>query len=274
MTIEGKNFGAMTALRLHSLVPRPSGGHSQKWECLCDCGNVVVRFRAVLTRGESCGCRRSSGKSIDISGRRFNKITAVRLHSRVPKKNGGHDERWECACDCGRTVLMLKGSIKKSYSCGCETVALIKVKKSRSRSKHKRLYSIWSNIKNRCTNSMDAAYRNYGGRGIKMCEAWAAYGDAGFAQFAKDVGEPPTAAHTLDRINNDGNYEPGNVRWADRKTQNRNRRDTLCVVVNGERFKVADLADFLGISRQTLVSRINHGWTGEKLLSTPRPCGR
>lgn len=133
---------------------------------------------------------------------------------------------WRCACDCGATTvkvgnLLQQGKVK---SCGCASTALtVAAKRTHGHAGSKgktSAYERWKSIKQRCGNPRNHAWRNYGGRGIKICERWA----SSFEAFYADVGDPPEPHLTLDRINNDGNYEPGNVRWATRVVQANNAR--------------------------------------------------
>lgn len=123
-------------------------------------------------------------------------------------------------------------------------------------------YRIWSHIKGRCNNSKDAAYSNYGGRGITICGAWS----KSFLAFLAHVGERPTPQHSLDRINNDGNYEPGNVRWATKSEQALNTRRVHLVTVGDRTQSVIEWAKELNIKPPTLYSRLYKGWESEKAL--------
>lgn len=129
-----------------------------------------------------------------------------------------------CRCDCGTHRLVYWCHLKsgKSLSCGCVRSALLAVIKSTHGlmrpGRHHPLASVWSNMIQRCTNPRRPDFKNYGGRGIAVCERWRS-----LESFVADMPKRPRGA-TLDRINNDGNYEPGNVRWATRSVQARNRR--------------------------------------------------
>lgn len=126
-------------------------------------------------------------------------------------------------------------------------------------------YSAWQEMRARCRNPSHAAYRHYGGRGITVCDAWR----ESFEAFLADMGRRPSPDHSLDRIDNDGNYEPGNVRWATRERQARNRRSSVLVTFRGVERSVPDWAEDLGISAQTLSHRLKAGWPLERALTTP-----
>jgi hypothetical protein len=124
-------------------------------------------------------------------------------------------------------------------------------------------YRIWSNIKQRCGNPKMPAYVNYGARGISICDEWR----ESYEAFLRDVGRRPSSSHSIDRINNSGNYEPGNVRWSDRSEQARNNRRNIMVTAFGETKCVADWADQMGMVRKTLANRIRAGVPPEEAMS-------
>ena len=125
-------------------------------------------------------------------------------------------------------------------------------------------YQSWQAMKSRCCGPGDQAYSKYGGRGIKVCEKWMR-----FEGFLEDMGERPDGT-SLDRIDNDGNYEPGNCRWATRKQQQRNTRANVMVTFGGESRCVAEWAELFGLNRDTLFCRIfRSGWPVERAMTTP-----
>lgn len=156
---------------------------------------------------------------INIAGHTFHRFTAI---SFVEKKRG--NAFWLCKCVCGqsRVVAYHKLVTGHSKSCGC-----LKVEQFRARfRKHGQRWSVewstWRNIKTRCTNPKTWNWKNYGGRGITICDRW----KNSFADFLADMGPRPSGEYSIDRIDNSRGYEPGNCRWADSKTQRANRRDS------------------------------------------------
>ena len=127
-----------------------------------------------------------------------------------------------------------------------------------------RLYNIWSSMKSRCLNENDPAYKDYGARGIHVCDRW-----MDFSLFREDMGERPPGM-SLDRIDNDKGYSPENCRWANRSTQNRNRRDRRMVTHNGRSMLIADWAKETGLSVSTIWARISKGWDEALAVSTPK----
>lgn len=135
---------------------------------------------------------------------------------------------WRCLCDCGNVTTTVASDVRTGHtrSCGCQK----HVGNGRTHGKRRtRLYAIWCNMKARCDNSANPSYHNYGGRGIAYCPQWST-----FENFARDVGDPPENTLTLDRVNNNGDYEPGNVRWVSRRVQSRNTRQNVWVEIDGQ----------------------------------------
>lgn len=127
-------------------------------------------------------------------------------------------------------------------------------------------YRIWQDMLNRCRNVRKSNYQYYGARGIKVCERWHE-----FENFYADMGERPSDEYSLDRIDNDSDYEPNNCRWATRSEQRRNKRNTSYIEIGGERLSVADVAERFGLKRDTLLKRVKKGMRGiDAITYTPR----
>ena len=169
------------------------------------------------------------GKSVDITNQRFGRLTVIACNGRDHR---GH-MHYLCRCDCNAEKIIARNSLLhgRSKSCGClrKEVTAKHMREIGRRTIHGAArnnemtgeYRSWRAMKCRTTNPNDPYYKIYGGRGITVCERWI----NSFAVFLQDMGPKPSPEHTLDRINNDGNYEPGNVRWATRKEQNANKRN-------------------------------------------------
>src|SRR6185503_1392339 len=137
---------------------------------------------------------------------------------------------------------------------------------------HSPNYQAWRDMIQRCTNTKKPLYKNYGGRGITVCDRWL----NDISAFIEDVGLRPSKEYSLERINNSGNYEPGNVRWATRKEQARNKRNNHLVTINGTSLTIAEWSERSGIKVGTMLIRIHLGWPSERLIephapSYPRP---
>lgn len=124
-------------------------------------------------------------------------------------------------------------------------------------------YRTWKNMVSRCVHRSRADFSYYGGRGISVCAAWRS-----FPNFLKDMGERPLGM-TLDRIDSNGNYEPGNCKWATRQEQSENQRHVIWIEHNGQRKTVCQWADAIGMSRAAFSVRYKKGWRGEKLFAPP-----
>ncbi|MDX2215526.1 MAG: hypothetical protein SFY66_19840 [Oculatellaceae cyanobacterium bins.114] len=126
-------------------------------------------------------------------------------------------------------------------------------------------YTAWKNIKKRCNNVRAKEYKNYGGRGIKVCDRWA----NSFENFLADMGKRPTKNHSIERIDSDGDYSPENCKWATRGEQNRNMRNNRWITFEGETLVLGDWSERLQIPFTTLHYRLKAGWGVEKALTTP-----
>ena len=189
---------------------------------------------------------------------RVGKLTVIAEADRTQ----GHTQ-FVCKCDCGTEKLVRGDHLRnaKIKSCGC----LRRRTKRGYVAARKSEYWIWLGIKQRCTNPSATSFHKYGGRGISICDRWANSFDA----FLEDMGPRPTPNHSVDRIDNSGNYEPGNCRWADIKTQARNTRYNRIIEFDGQRQCIAYWADQIGAKPNTLVTRLRSGWSVEKTLRTP-----
>lgn len=210
----GTRFGKLTILELAN-----TGKQGYIWKCRCDCGKEIRARGSQLRNGTSLSCGCTRGKPLDLTKQRFGRLVAQKV---VGMR--GSCFLWECLCDCGGITIVKVSALRSGHttSCGCfgrERRREAVVTHGMSR---KSIHNVWHAMRQRCNNPKCKVYKNYGGRGIKVCEQWD--GPDGFAQFLKDVGERPDEKLTLDRIDNDGNYEPSNVRWATRKQQSANSR--------------------------------------------------
>ena len=190
---------------------------------------------------------------MDITpGMTFHHLTTVRLGP--PDKN--RTARWHCRCVCGADRLVQARHLRsgRTKSCGC---------RGKGGFTRDKTYNAWCAMRQRCTNPSAPTWANYGGRGITVAPEW-----DDFNTFVRDVGVAPTPKHSLDRINSDGNYEPGNVRWANSRQQARNRRSTRLITFEGITQSIAAWADEKGIPRDTLRARLQT-WGVEKALTTP-----
>lgn len=192
---------------------------------------------------------------IDLSGKTFGRWTVISFAG----KNRHGQNMWLCRCSCGTEKIVRGGGKIFSKSCGClqreKASSMIAGVNRKHGDYRKPLYRIWAAMKRRCNNKNSPEYKNYGGRGIKICPEWNHY--EGFKEWAHRSGYKDGL--TLDRINVDGDYEPANCRWVPIRDQQRNRRDNIWIEVGGEKVLLADLARQTGILDKTLYSRYKKG---------------
>jgi len=180
---------------------------------------------------------------------------------------------WNCRCECGAIRPVRQRLLKngKSRSCGCLQKEVAR-KLAESRTTHGKTdtpeYETWQHIIDRCFNPKNKQYKDYGGRGISMDSGWR----KSFPDFLAAVGPRPSAGYSIDRYpDNNGDYYPGNVRWATATEQNRNRRSNHVLEFDGQKRTMSEWAGILGINLQTLASRLNlMKWPVDKALTLPR----
>lgn len=223
--LTGKRYGKLVVTGLSG---RRSG--QLLWRCKCDCGRYkdIVAYSLTHGRSRSCGrCTNTIGERafVDRTGQRYGRLVAIR---RIGTKH--HEALWLCRCDCGSYVEVVGGNLENgnTESCGClrkETASIIGLRTTTHGKSKTRLYEVWSTMKQRCANRKQISYSHYGARGIKVCDEW--LNDfASFYEWSMKAGydpEAPRGACTLDRIDNDGDYEPSNCRWVDMSVQRSNQ---------------------------------------------------
>lgn len=196
---------------------------------------------------------------LDLTGHRYGRWSVLRK----AEKKGKHGEiYWWCRCDCGTHREVVGSTMRdgRNTSCGCA---------SRERSfKHGMertpTYNTWAQMKSRCQNPKNRWFHRYGGRGIKVCDWW-----QDFANFYADMGEKPEGL-TLDRMDNDRDYEPGNCRWVARKEQIRNRAVSPRVEFEGREWSLAELCEAKGMKWRKVYERVRRGVPIERAISPGR----
>ena len=209
--IFGHKFGKWTVLEFF-------GSHAKNGRsflCKCDCGITKVHTLSTLRAGNSTQCKSCRSKEINkaadnLIGKKFGSWIVL------DKSKNDQTNHWyyKCMCDCGTSKLISRSGLKNSSTTKCKRCAI----KTHGMS-YTNIYKIWQAMFERCFNKNNQAYKYYGARGITISEHWFK-----FENFYADMGERPSKKLSIDRINNDGNYEPGNCRWATAKQQLANRR--------------------------------------------------
>ena len=193
----------------------------------------------------------------DLTGKKYGMITVIR---RSEKTGNGKKPTvlWECVCDCGKEMIVSSSALLTGHtvSCGCK-----KIKHGFS---HKeRLYNTWGCMRQRCNNPNNTSYEHYGGRGISICDEWNDY--VNFRNWAYANGYDDTLS--IDRINNDGNYEPSNCRWVNNEVQTNNQSRNRIIEYKGCKYTMAQLAKELGLSYSSMQHRIERGWSIERIVN-------
>jgi len=209
-------------------------------------------------------------RPLDITGMVFGRLTA--LHMTKRRQPSGRSVRlWKCLCECGNHTTVIQSSLRtgETTSCGCRLrdVGPDSIRYTHghaSKGNKSAEYRIWCGMKARCSNKNNKHYADYGGRGIAVCREWA----DSFSAFLAAMGPRPSPKHTVDRKNNDGNYEPGNCRWATAKEQAANRRRRkhfpIKILVDGE--PIQDAARRHGLAPETVRRRYRVGVRGSRLF--------
>lgn len=198
----------------------------------------------------------------DLSGQKFGHLLVLNRADDYVYKSGRREVLWNCQCDCGNIIKVRSCGLKNGHhvSCGCQ-------KKNRLTThglSDTRIDIIFRGMKQRCYDTNAENYSNYGGRGIKICSEWLnnkrAFFDWSFQNGYSDD-------KSIDRIDVNGNYTPDNCRWVDNKTQSNNRRNNRILTYKGISKDVQEWAEATGIPYQTIYSRINMGWSTDRVLT-------
>jgi hypothetical protein len=209
--------------------------------------------------------KRKSHNKRDLTGQVFGVVTVVREVSPKLFPSGCEKARVLAECECGTMFVVLSSSLTtgNTKSCGCKAKRLLSERSKTHGLTGTRVYRIWQGMLNRCRNENIVGHHNWGGRGITVCEEWKE-----FESFLADMGHPPVG-FSIERINNDGNYEPGNCKWATRTEQSRNRRTNRIITFNGESLCLKAWADRLKMDQASLSERLSK-WPIHAALTKPK----
>lgn len=197
-------------------------------------------------------------RPLDLANKKFGRLLAI------SSRYDGKRRMWKCLCDCGNECEIDASKLNTGHtkSCGCLHKESISTHGSTNSPEH----AAWLAMKSRCNCNSNRGYKYYGGRGIKVCEKWS----QSFEAFLSDMGQKPSASHSIERIDVNGNYEPSNCVWADIETQKRNRRNTNLITYKGVIKTLTEHAEDNGLNSGTVWVRINKlGWSVEDALTKP-----
>lgn len=209
-------------------------------------------------------------KAIDLTGQQFTRLKVISFGEHRRSISGTSKRYWVCQCECGNKCMVSTHSLVQRYtkSCGCLKIESDKNGcKSVTHGKSKtRLYKIWIDMKRRCDDEWRKAYKYYGDRGITYCKEWKTFEP--FYEWAMNNGYKDNL--TLDRINNDGDYEPDNCRWVDYFVQANNRSNNHFITYKGRTQTISQWAGEIGLSQSVIRDRLNKlNWSIEKTFETP-----
>lgn len=202
---------------------------------------------------------------IVLTGRAFGRYQVVGYAGK-----SGKNHQWHCRCDCGTDKVVQGVNLTggRVVSCGCyhseELAGRQRLHGHKTRGKVSPEYRAWCLMRERCSNPKGPHYHRYGGRGITVCERWGS-----FENFLADMGERPSPKHSLDRVDFDGNYEPGNCRWATVEEQANNTSRNRFIEFNGERLTLAQAARKYGLKARQISDRLRAGWLMQDALLRP-----
>lgn len=202
-------------------------------------------------------------KYIDLTGKKFGKLTAL-------EKCGNTKEGktiWLCRCDCGKQIKVIGRDLRNGHtqSCGCLHSEIMRKMKHKHGLAKTRINNIYFGMKARCKNLNNSEYKNYGGRGIVVCQEWQEF--ISFYDWAIANGYNDDL--TIDRIDVNGNYEPSNCRWVTQKQQQNNKRNNHYVKINNENHTLSGWAEVYNISINTIRTRLSRGWSDIEAITKP-----
>ena len=200
----------------------------------------------------------------DLTNKQFGKLNVLRrLDDKIIGKNNHIYRQWLCRCECGKETIVLGGNLTRNKRATRSCVNCCRIKhKHKLKNKASKTYTIWRSMKDRCSNSNNKGYKYYGGRGITYDPTW-----ENFENFLKDMGECPKNM-SIERKDVNGIYCKSNCIWADTKTQNRNKRNTVYLNYKNETLSLGEWSEKLNIHTSTIHSRLRRGWDTYRTLST------
>lgn len=262
--LAGKRFGRLVVISKAESIHDSCGATRAMWNCKCDCGNTTIVRAELLRCGKtkSCGCLKHehSYNFEDLTSRTYGRL----LVTGINKRDCYGKIYYDCICECGNRTIVNSNDLKSGHtkSCGCLRNELSKEIHTKHGLSYSRIRAIWRNMIRRCECENDRSYKNYGGRGISVCNEWHSL-DA-FAKWILEKGYDENSARgeqTIERTDVNGNYDPSNCKLANMVEQARNKRNNREFLLNGKRITLQELSEITGINRSTISYRLLHGKT-------------
>lgn len=210
-----------------------------------------------------------------LPGHRFGRLTVIAECEKPDSYQSlshSYVKFYFCQCECGEAAVATASKLNSGQkrSCGCLQSEVTTERSYKHggniRGQRTKAYNTWAHIQQRCYNPNNCSYADYGGRGISVCDRWR----ESFENFLADMGEPPSAQHSIDRIDHNGNYEPANCRWAAKIVQMNNKRSNRRITVHGRTQTLAEWARETSLTSNMIYGRIKMGWSEERAITTPR----
>ena len=262
-SVLGQTFDRLTVTKELPTVP----GELHR-RCLCKCSCGTKNFNTLvynLTNGKtfSCGCISKEKRDKVQPGMVFGRLTVIKFHKlkRLPKST------WKCICKCGNKIETTATFLTtgNTQSCGCLRKDLLTVHGHALNNDHSRTYTTWGAMKARCYNKKHKFYKNYGGKGVTICQRWL----NSFSLFLQDMGKRPKGK-TIDRIDPFGNYEPDNCRWAGKYTQGSNKRYNVEIMYKGKLTTLARACRKEKVKYMFAYNRLIKGWKDKDLFNSKK----
>lgn len=204
----------------------------------------------------------------NLVGKKYGRWTVISRVQNHVSPSGQSVPMWRCKCDCGNEGTIAGYALRggRSKSCGCYCNEESSKRLFKHGGKGTRLFTIWSDMKQRCNNKNCKEYENYGGRGIKVCVGW----ESDFTNFRDwSMNKGYKKELTIDRIDNSKGYCPDNCRWVSMKVQQNNKRNTFMIKLDGEEKSISEWSEITGVKRTTIKQRIKRGWDSKSAAITP-----